>query len=247
MIDQVIPIKIFKEDEEKKTNLRRDFRLDHIINKMNTHPKLGTFFDLKQGTKPYGDKENKNIELLAKEQKNSNWEPAINGRNISQFNISFENDYVLRSDKLHSVLPESIVNGPKIYFQRMRKISLFPRIVAAYDNSNIHGLYTCSVIYPKKNILIDLKYVLAIINSHLINIWYKNYDTDIENKLTSVKNIPLPEVDEQLAHEFSEITDKIIEAKKQNNDSSKLILEMNKMVYKLFDLSESDIKVIEAS
>lgn len=245
MIDQVVPIKVFNDDEEKKINLRRDFKLDSIINKMNNHPRLGVFFDLRQGTKPYGDKENKSIELLAKEQKDANWEPAINGRNINQFNISFENDYVLRSDKLHSALPVDIVNSPKIYFQRMRKISLFPRIVAAYDNSNIHGLYTCSVIYPKRDVNINLKYVLAVINSHLINVWYKNYDTDIEIKLTSVKNIPLPQVDDQLSNKFSEIVDKISEAKRLNNDTLDLIKELNAIVYKLFDLTEDDIKAIE--
>ena len=70
-------------------------------------------------------------------------------------------------------LPKDIVNGDKIYFQRMRKISLFPRIVACYDNNDLHGLYTCSVITKKLGDSYSLKSVLCIINSKLINIWYK--------------------------------------------------------------------------
>lgn len=170
LINQVIPVQTFLVDEERKINLRRDFKLDAIINKMNLLPKLGDSVNLKQGTKPYGDKNKKDAEVLSKNKFDSSWEPAINGRNISQYHIEFENDYVKRSKELHSCLDIKIINNPKIYFQRMRKISLFPRIVAAYDNSGIHGLYTCSVIFPKEGVNSYLKYLLALLNSHLVNI-----------------------------------------------------------------------------
>ncbi|MFN8290203.1 MAG: TaqI-like C-terminal specificity domain-containing protein [Chitinophagaceae bacterium] len=247
MINQVIPIKTFRDDDEKKINLRRDFKLDGIINKMNSHPRLGASFDLKQGTKPYGEKENKSVELLSKTKKSKNWEPAINGRNISQFHISFEDDYVLRSDDLHSCLDETIVNNPKIYFQRMRKISLFPRIVAAYDESKIHGLYTCSVIYPKEETTIELKYVLAVINSHLANVWYKNYDTDIEIKLTSVKNIPLPIASKKQTDQIVKIVEQIMANKIHDGDNTLLISELNNLIYKLFDLTSEEIKIVESA
>ncbi|MEP7163040.1 MAG: TaqI-like C-terminal specificity domain-containing protein [Ferruginibacter sp.] len=243
-INQTIPISTFLNDEEKKINLRRDFKLDSVINKMNSFPKLGDNFFLKQGTKPYGDKNHKEADLLGKEKIDDSWEAAINGRNISQYNIHFENDYVKRSSELHSVLNKEIVTSPKIYFQRMRKISLFPRIVAAFDDSNIHGLYTCSVIYPRENVTISLKFILALLNSHLINVWYKNYDTDIEIKLASVKNIPIPEVSEK---QEKEITSLVEELKKENADIRKLKKEIDDLVYDLFNLTPDEIKIVMKS
>jgi len=122
---------------------------------------------------------------------------AINGRNISQYYLEYENDYVKRSENVHSIISRDIVFGNKIYFQRMRKISLFPRIVACYDNNHFHGLYTCSVITKKHKDSHSLKSLLCIINSKLINIWYKYFDTDIEIKLASVKQIPIPELSDK--------------------------------------------------
>lgn len=248
MIDQMIPIKVLECDEERKINLRRDFRLDDLIERMNTCPRLGAAFYLKQGTKPYGDKDAKDAHVLGKKKLDDNWGPAINGRNISPFHIHFDNDFVKRSDELHSCLPKDIVESPKIYFQRMRKISLYPRVVAAYDDKGIHGLYTCSVIYPMETTTISLKYILGLLNSQLINIWYKNYDTDIEIKLTSVKKIPIPLADKLDEDQIIDIVDQMIQKKENEpkSDTKELQSLLDKLVYKIFRLSEKEVEMIEA-
>ena len=101
----------------------------------------------------------------------------------------------------------------------MRKISLFPRIVACYDNANIHGLYTCSVIYNNKKSKLNLKYLLAILNSLLINIWFKNFDTDIEIKLISIKSIPIPNISVESQQPFIDLVTKILNLKEENPDN----------------------------
>jgi hypothetical protein len=248
-IIQEIPYSIFINDREKKINLRRKLILDEIINNMNKFRKLGELFQLKQGTKPYGDKENKNTDLLSNNQIDQSWEPAINGRNIAPYSIVFENLYVKRSKELHSCLPKEIVDSEKIYFQRMRKISLFPRIVACYDRDGIHGLYTCSVIYKNNlnTVNLDLKYLLGILNSHLINIWYKNFDTDLEIKLVSVKSIPVREISQEQQQPIIVLVDQILTAKKSNPkaDTSELETKINQIVYELYGLSEEEIRIIE--
>ncbi len=180
---------------------------------------MDNFFYLKQGTKPYGIKENKKVELISLNRYNDTWEKAINGRNIGRYFINDENLFVQRNELLHSVLPLHIVQNEKIYFQRMRKISLFPRIVSCYDNEGLHGLYTCSVIYKKSNEL-TLKYLQCILNSHLINLWYKYFDTDIEIKLISVKRIPIPEIPFQEQKPFITKADMMLENNKELNQLS---------------------------
>lgn len=232
----------------KKINLKFLLKLDLIIKKMNSIGNvIEEFFNLKQGTKPYGDKNKKSIELLSKEKVDQSWETAINGRNIAQYHLNFEDNYVKRCPELHTCLSLNIINGEKIYFQRMRKISLFPRIVACYDNSNIHGLYTCSVIYYGNSNEIDLKYLLALLNSHLINIWYKNFDTDIEIKLVSVRQIPIPKIAKEEQRNFILLVDQILAAKKSDSNADTTILEaeIDRLVYQLYGLTESEIKIVE--
>jgi len=193
MIEQYLPVDVFNKDKENKINLRFNVNFSTIKEKIEKNSTLQNFFNLKQGTKIFGSKEDKPNEnkFYQKNKIETGWDKAINGRNIGRYSINFENDYVLRTNKLHSILPDDIIDSVKIYFQRMRKISLFPRIVGTYDTGEFHGLYTCSVIYSKKECDLDLKYILCLINSLLINLWYKYYDTDVEIKLASVGEIPI--------------------------------------------------------
>jgi N-6 DNA Methylase len=103
---------IFSSDSEKKINLRLEDNFQKIKAKIeNTKYHLGDFFGLKQGTKPYGDKDDKKNRLLDIGKEKKGWEKAINGRNLERYNIDFTGDIVLRSPLLHSALDEVIVKG----------------------------------------------------------------------------------------------------------------------------------------
>lgn len=227
LIDQMILIPSLKKDKDFKINLRSNTTFNTINQKLLNYNKVGDFFNLRQGTKPFGSKDGKEFELITKYKADENWEKAINGRNISRYFIEFEGDYVHRCDKIHSIIDKSIIYSEKIYFQRMRKISLFPRIVASYDSENIHGLYTCSIIYKKDNIL-DLKYLLCILNSKLINIWYKYFDTDIEIKLISVKQIPIANISHEAQIPFIALADKMLEMNKELKEKENKFIELLK-------------------
>jgi type I restriction-modification system DNA methylase subunit len=216
-IDQEIPDSVIFNDSDLKINLRSNYRFLSIKQKLEVHSRLGDYFFLRQGTKPYGTKEDRQEELLSKVKLDDSWEMAINGRNISRYLIKYDDDYVKGSDQLYSCLPEEIVRGEKIYFQRMRKISLFPRIVAAYDSGKFHGLYTCSVIYGGKEGDLRLKYILCLLNSRLINLWYKYFDTDIEIKLFSVKQVPTPLIPDEDQVCFVEKAEAIMELRVRLN------------------------------
>lgn len=234
-IDQILKTESLIKDADLKINLRADFAFDSIKNKLNKLNVLGNYFNLRQGTKPYGNKESKEIELISKEKYDETWEKAINGRNISQYYLEYENDYVKRSENVHSIISKEIISGDKIYFQRMRKISLFPRIVACYDNNDLHGLYTCSVITKKLDESGSLKSLLCIINSKLINIWYKYFDTDIEIKLTSVKQIPLPKLSINNIEILDNYCDKMLQL---NKDIKDVIFKFQRTIQRKFNLED---------
>ena len=221
-----MPISVVINDKESKINLRSNFGFYQIKLKMEKNKKLGDFFTLKQGTKPYGSKDNKETELLSKVKYDESWEKAINGRNLGRYKILFEDDFVQRSEDLHSCLPLNVVNGEKIYFQRMRKISLFPRLVASYDNENIHGLYTCSVIFKESKSDLNLKYALCLLNSLLVNLWYKYFDTDIEIKLISVKEIPIPDISAEQQLPFIAKADIMLATNKELQELKQQLLQL---------------------
>lgn len=241
-IDQNISIGNLKKDKDLKINLRSNFNFSSINSKITKFKTLDNYFNLKQGTKPYGKKEGKEIELLSKVKTDETWENAVNGRNISRYFIEFENDYVQRSNEIHSLLSNEIIDNEKIYFQRMRKISLFPRIVASYDNSKLHGLYTCSVITKKNDCNLNLKYLLGLLNSKLINLWYKYFDTDIEIKLASVKQIPIPNVSLSEQNIFINNVDFVLD---KNTAFEEILSKFYKSLRRKFQLEDISKKLKE--
>jgi hypothetical protein len=88
---------------------------------------------------------------------------------------------------------------------------------------------------------------LGILNSHLINIWYKNFDTDLEIKLVSVKSIPVREISQEQQQPIISLVDQILTAKKSNPkaDTSELEKEIDNLVYKLYQLTYDEVKIID--
>jgi adenine-specific DNA-methyltransferase len=105
-----------------------------------------------------------------------------------------------------------------------------------------------------------MKYLTGLLNSKLIAFWLRhkgkmqgnNYQIDKEPLL----NIPLPSImppimpqNQRLVNQIISLVDQILSAKKQNPeaDTSKLEKEIDKLVYKLYNLTEEEIKIIEGN
>jgi hypothetical protein len=101
----------------------------------------------------------------------------------------------------------------------------------------------------------NLKYILGVLNSSLAY----HYQTMVSNTLSNQTTIaqksifttlPIPPITKEnqpLANKIITLVDQILSAKKQNPeaDTSELEREIDKLVYKLYDLTEEEIKIIE--
>ncbi|EOH1606900.1 Eco57I restriction-modification methylase domain-containing protein [Campylobacter coli] len=114
--------------------------------------------------------------------------------------------------------------------------------------------YVSATFYVIKTQRINVKYLTAILNSKLIAFWLKhkgkmqgnNYQIDKEPLL----NIPIVDTNsknKKLADELINLVDEILKAKEQdkNANTSPLEEKINNMVYKIYNLTEEEIKTIE--
>jgi len=98
----------------------------------------------------------------------------------------------------------------------------------------------------------NLKYYSAILNSKVVFFYFKlgsviwgkdgiKWFGDFFN------NIPIPNSSEIQKMEIQKIVDEIIETKKANsdNDTTSLENEIDKLVYKLYDITKDEVKIIE--
>ncbi|EAK0935346.1 class I SAM-dependent DNA methyltransferase [Campylobacter jejuni] len=114
--------------------------------------------------------------------------------------------------------------------------------------------YVSATFYVIKTQRINVKYLTAILNSKLIAFWLKhkgkmqgnNYQIDKEPLL----NIPIVTINsknQKIADELINLVDEILKAKEQDKNANTQELEnkINSLVYKLYNLTEEEIKIIE--
>ncbi|EAI4081483.1 class I SAM-dependent DNA methyltransferase [Campylobacter jejuni] len=114
--------------------------------------------------------------------------------------------------------------------------------------------YVSATFYVIKTQRINVKYLTAILNSKLIAFWLKhkgkmqgnNYQIDKEPLL----NIPIVTINsknQKIADELINLVDEILKIKEQDKNANTQELEnkINSLVYKLYNLTEEEIKIIE--
>jgi len=232
-----------------------DEKLFHKI-ESNTVP-LGQILQFSRGLKTSDDKR-----FILKTKKNKDCKPVFRGRNIKAYTFDWAKEYVwYRPDLIKEkagCLPHSkeFFEPPeKLVMQRISK-----RIQVAYDNEQNYFLDTVNVsdmkTWDKKH---SLKYIMALLNSKLLNYWYcKKYKMPTIG-LYEIHAIPFRTIDFDNAAELDMYQQIIRQVDQLLNDSSGIRLQyhliedkiahfekrIDELVYQLYDLTDEEIAIVE--
>jgi hypothetical protein len=206
-----------------------------------------------------------NGKYLSEKATTSKWKPILKGRNINRYSTSFNNVYVYYSpNDLWSNTDEKMFKVPAKIISRQTS----DRLIATLDTEQYFSLDSTHVIHVLSN-EIDIKYILGLYNSRLINFLYQSRVQEggrvfAQVKTVNLKPLPIKLVDQnnksevKIQHEIIHHVDVLLklnielkDAKLQTNvNQLKQRIEhsedkINKLVYELYELSEADIKIIE--
>lgn len=103
----------------------------------------------------------------------------------------------------------------------------------------------------------NLKYLIAFLNNDFVAFIFKIFyaggnlgENGFRYKKAFLEKLPIPKINsknEKLANELINLVDEILKTKEQNKNANTQELEnkINSLVYKLYNLTEDDIKIIE--
>jgi adenine-specific DNA-methyltransferase len=180
--------------------------------------------------------------------------PYTKGSDINKYAISFSDNY-LRND-YKKYLNENDTFRFSIDFLS-KKVKIIYRqtsnkLIGALD---VHSLYTDKTIHlivNREEFNFDLKYVLALFNSRLLNYFFQQFKEEdgrafAQVKTVDIKNLPFKAIEKDRQVFFIELVDQIITAKKSDlkADTSALETEIDQLVYQLYELTEAEIKIVE--
>ena len=176
--------------------------------------------------------------------------PIIAGADIaSLYGVLWKEKYLQSLDGLPTSYFNESFADEKIIIQYVRTNSLDLKarwIEAAYIKGNFIPLNSLSYIYSKSENF-NIKYLIALLNSFLMNTYYRSYYTDVNVKPAYLSKLPVKEISIEEQRPFIEKVDQILTLKQSNPfaDTSLLEREIDLMVYELYGLSEEEIGVVE--
>ena len=94
----------------------------------------------------------------------------------------------------------------------------------------------------------NLLLFLGIINSKVFNFYFNYFSFTNHLTVKELENIPIPEINSKnknLEDKIINLVDRIIEGKKSGIDMRELEEEVDRLVYKLYGLTEEEINIIE--
>lgn len=149
---------------------------------------------------------------------------------------------------------KGIFEGEKIVSSQWAKSNIF-----GYNNIPWYGGTDLCIITLKNQLDInyDLKIILGILNSNLIYKWLyfrgKRKGELLELTVTPLSSIPIPFLDtperQAIAIEIRKLVDKILIVKKEysSKNTNDLEKQIDQLVYKLYGLTEEEIKMVEGA
>ena len=233
-----IPIANFKKNDKYAFSINSNDFIEKLFEE--TVP-LSTLCNVNQAIALKGDKS-----LSCKNEYQNGYYKLLDGRNINKYGINWTGvylDYAL--ERIHSCKRKDIFEcNEKLFFRRVSSNLIF-----TYDDSQYYALNTLVVVTKKETCECDLKYLLAIMNSKLMNYIYANKYKSTKKVFSEIQARSVGELPIKVANvpELNLLADQAIKIKKEDfsADIEEIINKIDRLVYKLYNLSDEEIDIIE--
>ncbi len=175
--------------------------------------------------------------------------PSLIGQDMKRYSILWCDTFIDAEHKEFYRL-SSFFSNKLIYLRRVDTCLEATISTKPYGfNKNVYGIKVDEKFGYK------IKFVLALLNSKLLDFYYKKkFSTKKEEAFPEIQTylyeqLPLPIVNQEQQNKVIKIVDTILQLKSENNNTniSSLENEIDTIVYNLYDLTDAEIKVIEQS
>ena len=244
--DISVPIRFFDSKKIIKPEYIFNFDLDEkkerFLKKIHLDTKPLSFY----GRSYFGIQTHDRETYVSEMKIDNNWMPVIDGGNVFRYNLKKNTEFVCYiKDAIKSGGNDEVYKKNRIV---IRQVGKFPE--GTICSPGIFTLNTIYNIFLNDNCEIDLKFLLALINSKVLRCYwiltnYDNKETFPKIKKDSIESIPIKKTNINEQKRFTKIVDIIMNKKKLGQDTTDLEKQIDAMVYELYGLTEEEIKIVE--
>jgi len=234
-----IPLTAFQKNKTYAFSINSNDFIDKLFE--DTVP-LSSLCNVNQAIALKGDKS-----LSCKTEANPSYYRLLDGRNISKYGIQWTGVYLdYDVERIHSCKRKDIFEASeKLLFRRVSSTLMF-----TYDDAQYFALNTLVVVTKKDNCSADLKYLLALLNSTLMNYIYANKYKSTKKVFSEIQARSVGELPIRIQDrpEIIRLVDRALKAREDDftADISDIMLQIDRIVYDIYELSDEEISVIES-
>lgn len=142
------------------------------------------------------------------------WKPLLDGTSfIGRYELRWgKNKHFLKyGNWLQRPREARFFESPKLLVQAMRNRSLKRRLVGTYDDNNFFNRHNFNnIIIKDEQQPYDLKYILALFNSSLLNYWYRSRFDNVNINPSYFRQLPIYPADGETQAELVEKVDRLL-------------------------------------
>lgn len=198
------------------------------------------------------------------------FKPVLQGSDVSRYYIKWGGkEYISYGEWLGAPREKRFFTSPRILIRQIVSGNP-PRIYAGYTEEELYNTQSIFNLVIKSGVEINLKYILAILNSNLMNFYHGNKFLDLSKNLfqkiliQNCKRFPIRIIDPKnksdiiLYNEIVKFVDHLLQLYKEKQNvilqSAGEQLEgkieyceekINQMIYELYGLTQEEINIIE--
>ena len=236
----------FQKNVSYAFNLFADETTNDLLNKIsNGKTYLGKFcIDIIEGIVAH--------KHLISESKTKNSFPLLEGKTIKRFGLNPIKKYITWNiSEIHRTRPDYLWNAPKkIIIQR---ISGGTSPLTATIDTNKHKTFaSINNLLLKKEYNNHYEFLLALLNSRVLNWYYansfsNNSELTVNISKTYLEKLPIVDFSLDNSGALKKLVGKILAIRERDMtiNTSELEKQIDKMVYKLYELTDDEIAIIE--
>ena len=268
--------KVWKENEGHVVDYRLRPEKSSLIAKIkkSANKYLSDFGDAIQGITPYDRYRGQNTELIKnrayhyKNKHDNTCGKWLEGKDVSRYKLGWSGEWLSYGPWLAAPRDERFFKGLRLLFREVPGSG--KRIQATIAEESYYHGHSITPFKPNNAKLVDLQYLLGIVNSKLIS-WYgglilPNFGKDTFPKLNPqdikalpVRSIDLSNLEDKARHDrMVALVDQMLELHKQlasaKTDHEKNVIQrqidatdqqIDQLVYELYGLTEEETKIVE--
>ena len=178
-----------------------------------------------QGITPYETKASGKANLYVKPRRDlppnePDWKPLLDGSGfVGRYELRWgkTQPYLKYGEWLWRAREKKYFDSPKIILVRLRNKSLKRRLVATLDETGFYNRDNYNNVIASDNSRYNLKFILALFNSSLLNYWYSRTYFNVNINPDTIRQLPIYPADANTQAEFVELIDRILANNAQLN------------------------------